>query len=53
MAISIHSLRASSERLADKPGVLHPDWGEHIVTVVVAGVAVLIVASIAVLMGMA
>ena len=31
----------------------HPVWGEHIVTVVATGIAVLIVAVIAVLMGMA
>jgi hypothetical protein len=53
MAISIHSLRASSERLADQPAGLQPDWGEHFVTVVAASIAVLVVASIAVLMGMA
>ena len=31
----------------------HPKWGEHIVTVVATSIAVLIVAVIAVLMGMA
>ena len=30
----------------------HPKWGEHIVTVVAASIAVLIVAVIAVLIGM-
>jgi len=32
---------------------LHPNWSEHIVTVVATSIAVLIVAVIAVLMGMA
>ena len=32
---------------------LHPNWGEHVVTVVAVSIAVLIVATIAVLMGMA
>ena len=32
---------------------LQPSWSEHIVTVVATGIAVLIVAVIAVLMGMA
>ena len=53
MAFGTHSARASSEPLADKPGGLQPDWGEHVVTVAAASVAVLIVATIAVLMGMA
>lgn len=49
MAVSTHFTRASSGRLA----ALRPDWGEHIVTVAAASVAILIVAAIAVLMGMA
>ena len=31
---------------------LHPDWSEHIITVVATSIAVLIVAVIAVLIGM-
>lgn len=34
-------------------GGLHPNWSEHIVTIVATGIAMLIVAVIAVLMGMA
>ncbi len=53
MAFGTYFTRASSEPLADKPAALHPRWSEHIVTVVASCIAVLIVASIAVLMGMA
>ena len=55
MAFSTHStsrvIRARSSR-RDRLG-LHLNWGERIVTVVAASIAVLIVAIIAVLMGMA
>ena len=53
MAFSTHSTGASSEPLAGEPAGLHPNWSERIVTVVAASIAVLIVATIAVLMGMA
>jgi hypothetical protein len=53
MALSIHSTSASSAPLSDKPTRLHLNWGERIVTAVAASIAVLIVATIAVLMGMA
>lgn len=41
------------KRLADRATALHPNWSEHVVTVAAASIAVLIVATIAVLMGMA
>ena len=53
MAFSTHSTSASSASLSDKPTRLPLNWGERIVTVVAASIAVLIVATIAVLMGMA
>ena len=53
MAFSTHSTSASSAPLFDKPTRLPLNWGERIVTVVAASIAVLIVATIAVLMGMA
>jgi hypothetical protein len=53
MAFSIRSTRASSEPLVDQPVGLHPDWSERMVIAVAASVAVMIVAAIAVLMGMA
>jgi len=53
MAFTTHDTRAASEPLTDKPVGLHPDWSEHVVTAVAASIAVLIVATIAVLMGMA
>jgi hypothetical protein len=49
MATRIHSARLSLERLA----VLRPDWGEHVVSAAAASCAILVVAAIAVLMGMA
>jgi hypothetical protein len=52
MAFSTHSTSASSAPLSDKPRRLPLNWG-GIVTVVAASIAVLIVATIAVLMGMA
>ncbi|MGH6664211.1 MAG: hypothetical protein ACREB2_04830 [Pseudolabrys sp.] len=51
MADSTRSIRALSERLTGESGGLHLNWGERIVTVVAASLAVLIVATIAVLMG--
>jgi len=53
MPFSTRSTSASSEPLAGETAGLHPNWGEHVVTVVAASIAVLIVATIAVLMGMA
>ncbi len=53
MAFSTHSRSASAQALANKIAGLRPNWGERIVTVVAASIAVLIVATIAVLMGMA
>ena len=53
MAFSTQSTSAASERLTGKRVRLHPDWSERAVTVVAASIAVLIVATIAVLMGMA
>ena len=54
MAFGTQSTAASSKRLAGEPtSGLHLNWGERIVTVVAASIAVLIVATIAVLMGMA
>lgn len=53
MAFSTHSTTASSAPSSDKTIRLHLNWGERIVTAVSASIAVLIVATIAVLMGMA
>ena len=53
MAFSTHSTTVSSAPSSDKTTRLHLNWGERIVTAVSASVAVLIVATIAVLMGMA
>jgi hypothetical protein len=54
MALQIHTTRpdAPDEPAADRLGALYPDWSEHLVTIA-AGLAVLIVALIAVVMGMA
>jgi hypothetical protein len=52
MAFSRHTTIASSEPPAGKTVILHPDWNERIVTVVAVGFAVLVVAVVAVLMGM-
>jgi len=52
MAFGSHSSATSSKRFAgEKPG-WRLNWGERVVTAVAAGLAVLIVATIAVLMGM-
>ena len=55
MALQIHTTRpdAPDEPAADRLGALYPDWSEHLVTIIAAGLAVLIVALIAVVMGMA
>ncbi len=55
MALQIHITRpdASDEPAADRLGTLYPDWSEHLVTIIAASLAVLIVALIAVVMGMA
>jgi len=55
MALDIHSPSASPPaETADYSELgINPDWGERIVTVVATSLAVLIVAMIAVLMGMA
>jgi hypothetical protein len=52
MAFSTHTTSVSSELPAGKAVALHPDWSDRIVTVVAISSAVLIVALIAVLMGM-
>jgi len=58
MAIDARSRPISHEPGAYEPGAydglrLNPNWSERAITVVAASLAVLIVASIAVLMGMA
>jgi len=55
MALHVHTTRPDSpeEPAADRIAALYPDWSEHIVTVVAASLAVLVVALIAVVMGMA
>ena len=55
MALQIHRTHSDSadEPAADRLGALYPDWSERVVTVVAASVAVLIVALVAVVMGMA
>jgi hypothetical protein len=53
MAFGTHSTAASSKRLTGETASgLHLNWGERVVTVVAASIAVLIVATITVLMGM-
>jgi hypothetical protein len=55
MALQVHRIRpdAPDEPAADRLHALYPDWGEHVVTIVAASLAVLVVALIAVVMGMA
>lgn len=55
MALHIHTTHpdALDEPAADRLGALYTDWSEHIVTIVAASLAVLVVALIAVVMGMA
>ena len=47
------SSTAPSEPLADDDVALYADWREHMVTVVAAGAGIVVVALIALLMGMA
>jgi hypothetical protein len=55
MAFHIHRTRpdAPNERAVDRLAALYPDWSERLVTVVAASLGVLVVALIAVVMGMA
>ena len=55
MALHIHITHpdAPDEPAADRLGALYPDWSEHIVTIVAASLAVLVVALMDVVMGMA
>ena len=55
MALQIHRTDVDSfdDLAADRLGALYPDWSERVVTIVAASAAVLIVALIAVVMGMA
>jgi len=54
MAIGTETTATLSKRSTEKSASgLHLNWGERVVTVIAAGIAVLIVATIAVLMGMA
>jgi hypothetical protein len=52
MAFGTHSTVVSAKRIVGEAATgLHLNWGERIVTVVAACIAVLIVATIAVLLG--
>jgi hypothetical protein len=55
MALHVHTTHpdAPDEPAAERLGTLYPDWSEHLVTIIAASTAVLIVALIAVVMGMA
>ena len=53
MAFSARTTGVPSEPSAGKIAALHPDWNDRIVTAVAVSTAVLIVALVAVLMGMA
>lgn len=55
MALHVHIRHpdAPDEPAADRLAALYPDWSERLVTIVAASLAVLIVALIAVVMGMA
>jgi len=55
MALHVHTTHpdAPDEPAADRLGALYPDWSEHIVTIVAASLAVLVVALMAIVMGMA
>jgi hypothetical protein len=55
MTLQIHRTHVDSadEPAADRLATLYPDWSERIVTVIAASLAVLVVALIAVVMGMA
>jgi hypothetical protein len=45
MALHVHTTHpeAPDELAADRLGALYPDWSEHIVTIVAANLAVLVV----------
>lgn len=51
MSLDSHPASPAEPVTYDNIG-LHPNWGEHVVTVVATSMAVLIVAVIAVLIGM-
>jgi len=55
MGLHVHTTHPDSteEPAADRVAALYPDWSERIVTIVAASLAVLVVALIAVVMGMA
>ena len=55
MALHVHISRpdAPDEPAADRLVALYPNWSERVVTVVAASLAVLVVALIAVVLGMA
>lgn len=54
MAIGTETAAAFAKRISSETATgIHLNWGERVVTVVAASIAVLIVATIAVLMGMA
>jgi len=55
MALNLHprDSAAASDTQNDAGAGLYSGWSEHLVSVVAAGIAILIVAAIAVLMGMA
>jgi hypothetical protein len=52
MSLDSHTALPAEPVAYDDIG-LHPNWGERVVTVVATSIAVLIVALVAVLMGMA
>jgi len=52
MALDTHT-NSTFEPIAGEHADPHPYWSEHLVTMVAASIAVLIVAAIAILMGMA
>jgi hypothetical protein len=51
--VHIRHPNAPDEPAADRLGALYPDWSEHTISIVAVSLAVLIVALIAVVMGMA
>jgi hypothetical protein len=53
LQVNITQPDAPDEPAADRLAALYPDWGERVATIIAASVAVLIVAIIAVVMGMA
>jgi len=54
MALQVHSVRSdpTDEMAADRFAAIYPDWGERLITIVAATLAIVIVAVIAVVMGM-